>query len=62
MQRAVFFGKESVAVVLANYANALKIVPADKEKGLRFYKEARKILGNHPDIEEGIDYFQSQQS
>jgi hypothetical protein len=62
MQRAIFFQKESVAVVLANYANALKIAPADKEKGLRFYKEAKKILGNLPDIEEGIDFFQSQHS
>lgn len=45
--------------LLANYANAMKILPDAKKTGLLYYETARKICGDKPEILEGIDYYRN---
>ncbi|SYZ74406.1 hypothetical protein TRIP_C90034 [Candidatus Zixiibacteriota bacterium] len=54
----IFIDRYTVGISLANWANALKIVPGPKELPLRYYEAARKICGDDPSIMEGIAYCQ----
>lgn len=55
---AVFTDERTAAVNVANYGNALKL-NNNGQRGLKYYEEARKILGDHPDIMAGILFYQS---
>ncbi len=43
--------------LLANFANAMKILPDARKTGLQYYRAAREICGAKPEILEGIEYY-----
>jgi hypothetical protein len=52
--------EETAAKCLSNTANAMKMLhmlPGNAKKGMEYYRTARDILGNLPEIEEGIEVY-----
>lgn len=58
-ERECFPEIEHAGRLLANFANALKIIPDARDTGLRYYETARGICGDKPEILEGIEYFKN---
>lgn len=59
--KGIFFDVEHMARSLANYANALKLDASEEsyERGLAYYRAAQSIIGDKPEIIQGIDYYQN---
>ena len=53
-QNELFFNEREAAIALAGLANSLKVFPQAWERGLAYYEEARKILGNQSSIMDGM--------
>jgi len=57
----VYMDEREAAGTAANLANAMKLLATEenRKKALGYYEEARKILGDIPEISQGIEYYQS---
>ena len=60
LENATFQDENHAAMVLANYANSMKMSANSRniETGLRYYKAARDVLGSVQEIEEGISFYE----